>query len=299
MCTWLDQAGPMSNGHVPGWCFFRRTTTTFCPATVCLCGNNATQLCNWILHDEQLSFFFWTVLSACVANSLPPPPFYHTQVASLAGKCTFLCRVRRLPTAFLYRIGWIVVTLPHVANVVKPKTTTKTTIRRKIEGIQQELLHSVLNACCETLYVDSSVFPVHISKGKTMLFIIQWLLEDGKNNCNLYIPYSLVNPIQSTSISSNNDMIITCSWSWVIASTSNILIVDTQRIFYLISLNTVTPRILRLHKLSGIVQRSVILHGFIWRTWRKWWRIAWEPVRLLSEVARLAMQVVVITWGCK
>ena len=156
MCTWLDQAGPMSNGHVPGWCFFRRTTTTFCPATVCLCGNNATQLCNWILHDEQLSFFFWAVLSACVANSLTPP--YHTQVASLAGKCTLLCRVRRLPTAFLYRIGWIVVTLPHVANVVKPKTTTKTTIRRKIEGIQQELLHSVLNACCETLYVDSSVF---------------------------------------------------------------------------------------------------------------------------------------------
>ena len=70
-------------------------------------------------------------------------------------------------------VGWIVVTLPHVANVVKPKTTTKTTIRRKIEGIQQELLHSVLNACCETLYVDSSVFPVHISKGKTILFIIQ------------------------------------------------------------------------------------------------------------------------------
>ena len=57
-------------------------------------------------------------------------------------------------------------TLPHVANVVKPKTTTKTTIRRKIEGIQQELLHSVLNACCETLFVDSSVFPVHIAKGK-------------------------------------------------------------------------------------------------------------------------------------
>lgn len=117
-----------------------------------------------------------------------------------------------------------------------------------------------------------------------------------KNYCN--IPYPLVNPIQSTSISLNSDLIITCSWSWVIA-TSNILIDDTQRIFYLISLNTVTPRILRLHKLSGIVQRSVILRGFSWRTWRKWWRIAWEPVRLLSKVARLAMQVVVITWGCK
>ena len=57
-------------------------------------------------------------------------------------------------------------TLPHVANVVKPKTTTKTTIRRKIEGIQKELLHSVLNAGCETLFLDSSVFPVHIAKGK-------------------------------------------------------------------------------------------------------------------------------------
>ena len=254
--------------------------------------NHATGSCtmsNWASFFGLYSLLVWP-------THCPP---YHTQVASLAGKCTFFGRVWRLPTAFLYRIGRIVVTLPHVANVVKPKTTTKTTIRRKIEGIQQELLHSVLHACCETLYVDSSVFPVHISKGKTILFIIQWLLEDGKNNSNLYIPYPLVNPIQSTSISPNIDLIITCSWSWVIASTSNILIVDTQRIFYLISLNTVTPRILRLHKLSGIVQRSVILHGFSWWTWRKWWRIAWEPVRLLSEVARLAMQVVVITWGCK
>ena len=120
-----------------------------------------------------------------------------------------------------------------------------------------------------------------------------------KDYCNLDTPHPRVNPIQSTSISPNIDLIITCSWSWVIASTSNILIVDSQRIFYLISLNTVTPRILRLHKLSGIVQRSVILQRFSWWTWRKWWRIAWEPVRLLSEVARLAMQVVVITWGCK
>ena len=145
--------------------------------------NHATGSCtmsNWASFFGLYSLLVWP-------THCPP---YHTQVASLAGKCTFLCRVRRLPTAFLYRIGRIVVTLPHVANVVKPKTTTKTTIRRKIEGVQQELLHSVLNACCETLCVDSSVFLS---------------LEDAKK---------LLQPLHTIPASKSNPITINLSQHW-------------------------------------------------------------------------------------